>query len=227
MTHQWNIGDKLKHAGKPEWGLGTVTAVQGTKHQGTPCQRVTVRFARGGNKTLSTAFADLRPADADPALAKAVQPGRAALTRQSDPPASPPQPRSRAAGRDEAPPPSRFDDLDPEQARQIMTAVPDSARDPFAPLEQRLAATLALYGPDPSPADLLGWASSQSGLEDPMTVFSRHELERFHEQHIVRLDQHLAALLAEARSQRIDTAPVRAAASPHAQRALRRINAAR
>ena len=221
---RWNIGDKLRHPAKPEWGVGTVAAAQNTKHDGKPCQRLTVRFASAGTKAISTAFADLQPAGADPALARAVTPGRAALTDQSEQPTAPRQPRSRAAGRDEAPPPSRCDDLDPKKAREIMTAVPEAARDPFRPLDQRIAATLALYRPQPDGAALLGWASAQSGLEDPMSVFSRQELEQIHEQHIVRLDQHLAALLADARKQRIDLAQTLSRAGPHARRALQRIN---
>jgi len=108
-----------------------------------------------------------------------------------------------------------------------MTAVPEPARDPFQPLEQRVAATLALYGPPPDGTALLGWASSQSGLEDPMSVFSRQELEQLHELFVVRLDQHLAALLDEAGKQRLDTRPILSDARRHARRALQRINRAR
>jgi len=57
----WRTGDRLTHAGKPEWGIGTVTAVEPATQDGKPCQRVTARFDRAGLKTLSTAYADLQP----------------------------------------------------------------------------------------------------------------------------------------------------------------------
>ena len=56
-------GDRVRHAGRPEWGVGAVQSTEASAHEGKPCQRVTVRFEREGLKTLSTAFADLRSAD--------------------------------------------------------------------------------------------------------------------------------------------------------------------
>ncbi|MEM1329691.1 MAG: DUF3553 domain-containing protein [Planctomycetota bacterium] len=62
MPHRFAIGEKLRHTSKPEWGLGSVTAAQPQTHEGTPVQRLTIRFERAGLKTLSTAFAKLAPA---------------------------------------------------------------------------------------------------------------------------------------------------------------------
>lgn len=87
---EWKLGDHVRHAGKPEWGNGQITSAEATVQDGRPCQRVTVRFDRVGLKTLSTAFADLRPAEtlltaeapADPLLALADGPAaRELLTR--------------------------------------------------------------------------------------------------------------------------------------------------
>lgn len=76
------MGDRVRHAGKPEWGNGQVTAAEAVVQDGRACQRITVRFDRVGLKTLSTAFADLRPAEtlltadapADPLLADEPDP---------------------------------------------------------------------------------------------------------------------------------------------------------
>ncbi|MCC6678871.1 MAG: DUF3553 domain-containing protein [Phycisphaerales bacterium] len=57
------MGDHVRHAGRPEWGNGQITAAESVIQDGRACQRVTVRFDRVGLKTLSTAFADLRPAE--------------------------------------------------------------------------------------------------------------------------------------------------------------------
>lgn len=55
-------GQVVVHSGKPEWGPGDVLSAESATQDGAPCQRVTIRFARAGLKTLSTAFAELKPA---------------------------------------------------------------------------------------------------------------------------------------------------------------------
>lgn len=82
IVHEWKLGDQVRHAGRPEWGSGQVTAAESVVQDGRPCQRVTVRFDRVGVKVLSTAFAELQPApaavsataEADPLLADGVSP---------------------------------------------------------------------------------------------------------------------------------------------------------
>ena len=66
---EWKRGDKVIHKSRPEWGVGEVTGVDRDTQDGQPCQRLTIRFARAGLKTLSTAFATLGPADERPVLA--------------------------------------------------------------------------------------------------------------------------------------------------------------
>jgi hypothetical protein len=66
---EWKRGDKVVHKGRPEWGVGEITMVDRDTQDGQPCQRLSIRFARAGLKTLSTAFATLGPADDQPALA--------------------------------------------------------------------------------------------------------------------------------------------------------------
>lgn len=56
---EWKAGDRVVHRGKPEWGVGSVTAAQGAVQDGQKCQSLTVRFENGGLKTVSTAFARL------------------------------------------------------------------------------------------------------------------------------------------------------------------------
>ncbi len=56
------LGDRVRHAARPEWGVGEVTAAESLVQDGKPTQRLVIRFERAGFKTLSSAFADLRPA---------------------------------------------------------------------------------------------------------------------------------------------------------------------
>lgn len=70
------LGDRVRHAARPEWGVGEVTAAESLMQDGKPTQRLVIRFERGGFKTLSSAFADLRPASELPPVPteKAVDP---------------------------------------------------------------------------------------------------------------------------------------------------------
>lgn len=59
---EWKAGDRVVHRGKPEWGVGSVTAAQSVIQDGKRCQSITIRFENGGLKTVSTAFARLAAA---------------------------------------------------------------------------------------------------------------------------------------------------------------------
>lgn len=196
LVKQWSYGDRLVHAGRPEWGVGVVTSASGEQHEGKACQRLVIRFERAGMKTISTAMADLRTPSEVPMLVAEPE-------RRDDP---------LAAG-------------NAASVRELMLKIPDAAKDPFVTPRARLAATLALYKFTGEGGSLLDWASIQSGLKDPMTKFNRHELEemfrRFiqvRDEHLKRLGQELKktepALLAEAQR----TAP------RFAQQVLRRLD---
>jgi hypothetical protein len=196
---EWKLGDRLLHAGMPEWGIGEVRSAETITHNGQKAQRVTVRFDRVGVKVLSTAFADLRPATG---------------------PALPPE---AAENKDPA-----AEAMDRAQAESLLVQIPESASDPFRPRKGRFETTLALYRFSPSGASLLDWAAAQTGLKDPLTRFSRHELERAFDRFRVNLDNHLKKLAYELKKE--DPAGLQqacAAAGPQARQALRRVDAIR
>lgn len=58
----WKTGDLVRHAQRPEWGQGAVIAAEPASFEGRACQRLTVRFERGGVKVLSTGPAVLTAA---------------------------------------------------------------------------------------------------------------------------------------------------------------------
>ena len=229
-TREWSYGDKVVHTGKPEWGVGLVTGASGAVHEGRPCQRVVVRFERAGVKTLSTAFAELKPASEVPALALAeamdvgegseasnghgVKAGIGAAVNGSSHNGDGEGGWLEKAG---APTPT-----------EVMTRLPDATTDPFTTLAQRLKATIGLYRFTDSGGSLLDWAAAQSGLKDPLSRFSRHELEQVFRRFCFVRDEHLKRLVLEMKKQ--DAAGMqqilRAAPAP-VQQALKRLDVGR
>lgn len=143
MPTTFTVGDEVVHPKKPEWGVGAVTRAERAVHEGSPCQRLTIRFDKVGMKTVSTAFAALAPAGKAP----------------SDEPASAVEVQALAAGLAELP--TRLTDrsapaldrlaglldefrTDPEQGDILGWAIRETGlRDPLAVLsrgeiEQRL-----------------------------------------------------------------------------------------
>ncbi len=205
-VHMFKFGDRLIHADRPEWGVGIVTAAQAATHEGSPCQRLTCRFERAGLKTLSTGVADLRPA------AESAQ-------------GAPAQPEAAPA---EAGPGGWLDQIESRDLPARMAQLPESTRDPFTSLESRLRATADLYRFSDQGGSLLDWAAMQTRLKDPMTRFSRHELEQFFRRFAHNRDEHLKALLHEAKRKSPEAiARVASDASPQAKAAMQRVYGAR
>jgi len=214
-TTRWKPGDRVRHAGRPEWGTGSVQSAEPATHQGQPCQRVVVRFEREGLKTLSTAFADLRSADQFVTLKEP----RPTLDEAGPPTAS----DSPGPGTD-----PMIHESEAADAAALLMAVPESATDPFASPRRRLAATLDLYRFTGQGASLLDWAAMQTGLKDPMTRFNRHELENLFGRFQMNLDSHLRKLVKDLRRQDpAALAELSAAADPAAKQALRRADSGR
>lgn len=165
----WTFGDRLVHAGRPEWGVGVVTSAAPEQHEGRTCQRLVIRFERAGLKTISTAHADLRPESDMPMLTAKD------LAQHDDPLKAPLGPSS----------------------KEIMLKIPDAANDPFSTPRARLQATINLYRFSESGGSLLDWAAMQSGLKDPMSRFSRHELEDLFKRWTMLRDEHLKKLCLE------------------------------
>ncbi|RMH24597.1 MAG: DUF3553 domain-containing protein [Planctomycetota bacterium] len=211
---RFSIADRVIHPGKPEWGVGTVASASSTTQDGVPCQRLAIRFDRAGLKTITTAFVTLKRVYAD-------QP--AAEPKVGVDPARPEAPDPFAAARSGAsgmPIPD-----DPRAVRKLMTAVPDDATDPFISEANRLRKVLGLYRFQPTPGSLIDWAAAQSGLADPLTRFSRHELEEFFREFRRNLDKALAKAVGDA--SRVDPAELREiarAAPPDGQRALQALH---
>lgn len=167
----FKFGDRVVHTTRPEWGTGVVTAVQPVVHEGKPAQQLTLRFDRGGLKTLSTAVASLR------------------LAEQADEH----HPAREVAGE----PKGWLDTIGADNPAEAMSRLPESTRDPFTTLAARIKATLTLYRFSDRGASLLDWAAAQTGLADPLGRFNRHELEEFFRRFAQERDAHLRKLVLE------------------------------
>ncbi len=199
QSPKFSLGDRVIHAGKPEWGSGAISAASTTTHEGKPCQRLTIRFDRAGLKTISTAFADIQ-------LASAVNQAIKPMIEEHHAPL----PISSAGHR---------------EILEIMTKIPENARDPFATPAQRLEATLSLYRFTGTGGSLIDWAAAQCGLADPMERFNRHELEDFYRLFQMNLRSHLSKVVKDANTVPVnELVRIRDSAPPAAQQALQNLH---
>lgn len=197
MDRTFRAGDKIRHAGKPEWGEGLVISAKGDTQDGKPCQRLDVRFDRAGPKMISTAFAPLVMSSEVATLAPEREP--------NDP--------LRA-------------EVDRPSAEEMLLAVPERASDPFLSGRKRLENTLDLYKFTEAGASLLDWAAMQTGLKDPLARFNRHELEQYFQRFKANLDAHLKKLVKDLKRQEPGlVAEMSGTVSQTARSALRRADA--
>ncbi len=83
-----------------------------------------------------------------------------------------------------------------EELRQL----PDALSDPFLTLEQRVEAALDTYRFTTEARSLIEWAIGQTGLDDPMSRYTRHELEQGFDWFCRDRDLQLKELVREAKS---------------------------
>jgi len=210
-TPTWSLGDRVLHAARPEWGPGQVLSAKSAQQDGQTFQKLTVRFDRAGLKTLSTAVAKLVPADGD----TPARPDAAAPAPTAPPPGMSPAARIR-------------DGQTPAEVEAVMIGLPDSATDPFAEPPDRLRASLALYRFRPEGASLLDWAAMQSGLTDPLSRFSRHELEEWFRRFQRNLRDHVRDLaFGLIKTNPAAVAAIAREAAPEAQQVLRSLHTPR
>lgn len=207
------FGDKVRHLRRPEWGMGSITKVEQVTVEGVVAQRLTIRFENGGLKTISTAHAELEAVNGHaPDLAEAAAARHGHEVQPLD------------IWKNSA----ESTWLEPVARRKIeeqMTALPLDARDPFNSLARRMRLTVDLYRFDRTGARLIDWGVAQTGLKDPLTRFSRHDLERLFDLWALERDAHLARLMGEARMQPAVLQQAMAEAPPAARATMKRLNA--
>lgn len=194
---RWASGDRVRHATKPEWGVGLITAIEPAMVEGRPTQRLTIRFERAGVRKLAAAVASLERADGVSKL------------RDAD---------EHAAAK------AALGQIDESRVIEVLSRVPESARDPFRGLADRFKETLDLYRFSGEGASLLDWAAMQTGLADPLSRFSRHDLERCFERFRRALDAYSSEIGLElARRDPATASKIVASAPERAKAAMRRV----
>lgn len=201
----FKMGDKVRSTKRPEWGDGSVMKLEAITFQGKTDQRIYVRFAAVGMKTLLASAADLVHADGS---------GGDILTTIHRPTTLADVEKTKESG--------WLGALDRRGPEEVMTSLPPSATDPFLSVRRRLENTLGLYRFDGAAGRLIDWAVAQSGVNDPMTRFNRNQLEQFFQRWKFALDAHLIGLLGEARRDPDALQAALAKASPAAQKAVQR-----
>ena len=96
---------------------------------------------------------------------------------------------------------SEGDWLAPMAQRKIqeaMVALPENVRDQFCSIKRRLKQTLELFRFERTGSSLIEWAIAQSGMDDPLSRFTRQELELLFDRWVTHRQDHLQKLLQEA-----------------------------
>jgi hypothetical protein len=176
-------GDHVIHPLRPEWGPGVVCQVAPILHEGKSAQRLVVDFSNHGRVTLNTGIAQLVTKESYSAMSMSTHSAHS-LTSAA------PQAKTTRGW---------LDTLDPSnQGVSELWRLPEAMTDPFAPMGKKLSATLDSFkfGIDPRHArNLLDWAIAQTGLRDPMTKYTRHELELGFRRFVRDRDNHILELV--------------------------------
>lgn len=199
------FGDTVRHPTRPEWGVGAVTKVESVQVDGRTAQRVSIRFAGQGVKTLNTGYVELERADD----------GRPRETSPLDD--APAAALFRGFADDDW-----LADVNARRIEEAMRSLPEAACDPFAAPSRRLERTLELYRFGRDGHDLIAWSIAQTGLDDPLSRFNRHELERFFDRWSTERDAHLQRCISECDLPSSELDRLLDAAPESARRSLRR-----
>jgi len=208
-SRKFEFGDRVRHARKPEWGIGSIVKAEEMTLNDQRAQRVSVRFPNAGLKTISTAHAELQ------------------LVNANNGPETDGADTHPLGGWEKMKESDWLGGVAQRKVVEAMTSIAPEAHDPFMSLEKRLEACLDLYRFDRTGRSIIDWAVAQSGLADPLSRFTRHELEVLFDQWAAQRDEHMGRLLQEAKVDPGAVAKLIKSAPPRARDAVRRLTAAR
>ena len=201
-TIRFAKGDTVRHPKRPEWGIGTVRDLQAiAQADGSRAQRLTVDFANEGRKMINTAVAPLirsgsAPTKAEKPKAPRNTPDQPLPRHQKRAVATSAVPANAASSSTSSSGGSGWlDALDGSSQSNELWDLPDDLTNPFANVADRLKATLETYRYSTEPRSLIDWAISQTGLNDPLSKYTRHELEQAFPRFARDRDQHLRDLV--------------------------------
>jgi Protein of unknown function (DUF3553) len=143
-------GDVVTHPKRPEWGKGVVKLAQTIVHQGDTAQRLSVEFANHGRVVINTAVAPLAPKGQTQTMSPSITSSGGWLKQIE---------RSNSTSHE-------------------LWDLPEALTDVFTSDLQRLLATLETYKYNTEPRPLIDWAVVQTGMDDPLSKYTRHDLEQ-------------------------------------------------
>ncbi len=182
-------GDVVEHSRRPEWGEGSVVSATAITHEGKAAQRLVIRFRHKGKVTVNTAVAELTTIEKrrDPDEDKELTPPTKNRSQNTS------QFKSTATSGDGWL--GQISQRNKNEFENELWQLPEPLTDPFLPITTRLKATLETFQYTTNPRSLLDWACSQTGLDDPMSKYTRHELELGYERFGVERERHLKNLI--------------------------------
>lgn len=147
---RYQQGDVVTHPKRPEWGQGVVKHSQAIVHEGAAAQRLSVEFANRGRVVINTAVAPLAPKGKTKTMSSSITSSGGWL-----------------------------DQLEKgnKQTHELWE-LPEALTDVFTSDLQRLLATLDTYKYTTEPRPLIDWAVGQTGMDDPLSKYTRHDLEQ-------------------------------------------------
>ncbi|MCA9279422.1 MAG: hypothetical protein H6815_08990 [Phycisphaeraceae bacterium] len=158
----------------PEWGTGTVAKAERVTVQEKACQRLQIRFDRGGLKTVATAIAPIVSAD-DPDTTL--------------------QPRAMEGDGSKVALPAWLENATEDDVRARFGRLPEKITDRRVPVAERFQACLGLFRWTTEPRSLVDWAAVQTGLPEPLAVFTRGQLENYFEKYRLNRDSALRQIV--------------------------------
>lgn len=159
-----------------------VKQAQAIRYQGRSAYRLTVDFKNKGRVTLNTAIAQLERHEAGtlPLAGSGQHHGeRTGMTANST-----------TGGWL-----SQLENSSGSGSANELWDLPDNLKDPFLSDQQRLKNTFDTYYYSTDAGRLLEWAQMQTGLDDPMTRYTRQELEQAFPRFARDRDNHLFDLI--------------------------------
>ena len=199
----FKVGDKVAHPKKPEWGTGVVVHAQPATHEGIAAQRLRVDFANKRNTTINTAIAPLVSGDQ---INQSFTPPPKGLGQDMSMSTNTSKP---GAG--------WLDELEGANGgKRELWDIPDACDDAFSSDEQQLDACLDTFKYNTDPGPLFQWAVVQTRLDDPLTKYTRVELEQAFPRYARDRDNRLFELVRQMkRNGQIDLLRKKAQQCPH------------
>lgn len=200
----FQAGDAVVHPRRPEWGAGRVDQATRIEYEGVTAQRLVVTFEHHGRVTINTAVAPLLPKGNHSQMSTTTTRGYS----------------NRATG-------GGWLDTLGEKAPHgsELWRLPEAMVDPFISIAKRLTATLESYRFSTEPRSLIDWAVAQTGLSDPLSKYTRHELEQGFQRFARDRELHLVELVRNMKRQNmlgVLNAALQTAAVPAARNALQK-----